>query len=57
MTRPFNATVTGGYVNRAGETVLNVKPDKGDPMQVKYWTALPDGKRVRLNGREIEGVQ
>jgi hypothetical protein len=56
MTR-FNATVTGGYVNRAGETVLNVKPDKGDAIQVKHWEALPDGKRVVLVGMKIEGVQ
>jgi hypothetical protein len=56
MTR-LNATVTGGYVNRAGEIVLNVKPDRGDPVQVKHWEALPDGKRVVLVGRVIEGVQ
>jgi hypothetical protein len=56
MTR-FNATVTGGYMTRAGETVLNVRPDKGDPVQVKYWEALPDGKRVVLAGDQIVGVQ
>ena len=54
---PFNATVTGGYMNRDDEIVLNVKPDKGDPVQVKHWEALPDGKRVKLVGRVIEGVQ
>jgi hypothetical protein len=56
MTR-FNATITGGYVTRTGEIVLNVKPDRGDVVQVKYWEALPDGKRVVLVGRVIEGVQ
>jgi hypothetical protein len=56
MTR-FNAKVTGGYVNRAGEFVLNLKPDKGDPVQVKHWEALPDGKRVLLVAGEIVGVQ
>lgn len=56
MTR-FNAKVTGGYMTRDGEFVLNIKPDKGDPVQVKYWEALPDGKRVVLAGREIVGVQ
>ena len=56
MTR-FNAKITGGYVTRTGEFVLNVKPDKGDPVQVKYWEALPDGKRVLLVGNEIVGVQ
>lgn len=56
MTR-FNATVTGGYVTRSNEFVLNVRPDKGDPVQVKYWEALPDGKRVLLVGNEIVGVQ
>jgi hypothetical protein len=56
MTR-FNATVTGGYVTRADEIVLNVKPDKGDPVQVKHWEALPDGKRVLLAAGEIVGVQ
>ncbi len=55
MTR-YNAKITGGYMTRDGEFVLNVKPDKGDALQVKYWQALPDGKRVKLVGREIEGV-
>jgi len=56
MTR-YNAKITGGYMTRDGEFVLNVKPDKGDPVQVKYWEALPDGKRVLLVGTEIVGVQ
>jgi hypothetical protein len=56
MTR-FNATVTGGYMTRDGEFVLNVRPDKGDVVQVKHWEALPDGKRVLLVGMQIEGVQ
>jgi hypothetical protein len=56
MTR-FNATITGGYVTRTGEIVLNVKPDRGDVVQVKYWEALPDGKRVLLAEGQIVGVQ
>ena len=56
MTR-FNATVTGGYVNRADEIVLNVKLDAGCVVQVKHWEALPDGKRVVVVGMKIEGVQ
>lgn len=56
MTR-FNATVTGGYVTRDGEFVLNVRPDRGAPVQVKHWEALPDGKRVLLAGDQIVGVQ
>ncbi len=56
MTR-YNAKITGGYMTRDGEFVLNVKPDKGDPVQVKYWEALPDGKRVLLVDNEIVGVQ
>jgi len=57
MTRPFNATVTTGFVNRAGEFVHWVRPDKGAPVQIKFHEALPDGKRVRLVGTRIEGVQ
>lgn len=57
MTRPFNGTVMTGFCNRDGEFVHYVKPDKGDPLQVKYWQALPDGKRVRLVGLRIEEVQ
>lgn len=54
---PFNATVQTGFVNRAGEYVHWIKPDKGDAVPVKHWEALPDGKRVRLAGRVIEAVQ
>jgi len=54
---PFNATVQGGFQNRDGENVHWVKPDKGDAVQVKYPTALPEGKRVRLQAGKIEGVQ
>lgn len=56
MTR-FNATITTGFCNRDGEFVHWVRPDRGDAVQVKYWTALPEGKRVRLEGRVIEAVQ
>lgn len=56
MTR-FNATVTTGFVNRDGEFVHWVRPDKGDPVQVKYFEALPESKRVRLENGRIVGVQ
>lgn len=55
--RPFNATVQTGFVNRAGEFVHWVRPDKGEPVQVKHFEALPDGKRVRLVGTRIEEIQ
>lgn len=53
----FNATVLSGFVNRDGEFVHYVQPDKGAPVQVKHTEALPDGKRVRLVGSRIEAVQ
>jgi len=55
--RPFNATVTTGFVNRAGEFVHWVRPDRGDPVQVTYFEALPEGKRVRLENGRIGEVQ
>jgi hypothetical protein len=55
--RPFNATVTSGFVNRDGEFVHWVRPDKGAPVQIKFHTALPDGKRVKISGDRIEEVQ
>ena len=55
--KKFNATVTPGFVNRAGEFVHYVRPDKGAPVQAVFYTALPEGKRVRLEGREIREVQ
>lgn len=54
---PFNATVTTGFVNRDNEFVHWIKPDKGDPVQVKHHEALPEGKRVRLVAGKIEAVQ
>lgn len=56
MTR-FNATVTTGFVNRAGEFVHWVRPDRGEPVQVKFHEALADGKRVRLENGRIGEVQ
>lgn len=55
--KPFNATVQTGFVNRDGEFVHWVRPDKGEPVQVKFYEALPEGKRVRLNAGGIEEVQ
>jgi len=55
--RPFNATVLTGFVNRAGEFVHWVRPDRGDPVQVKFHEALPESKRVRLNAGRIEEIQ
>lgn len=57
MSRPFNATVLSGFQNRAGEFVHWVRPDRGDPVQVKHFEALPESKRVRLVGLRIEEVQ
>ncbi|WP_374387145.1 hypothetical protein [Brevundimonas sp.] len=57
MTR-FNATVQGGFTNRAGEFVHWVLPDRAkQPVQVKYWTPLEEGKRVVLEAGQIVGVQ
>lgn len=53
----FNATVQSGFVNRAGEFVHWVKPDKGEPVQCRHFEALPDGKRVKISGDRIEEVQ
>lgn len=56
--RPFNATVKSGFANRDGDFVHWVKPDgRADPVQIKHWEALPDGKRVRLDGSRIVEVQ
>ena len=55
--KPFNATVLSGFRNRAGEFVHWVRPDKGDAVQVKFHAALPESKRVRLDGPRIVEVQ
>ncbi|WP_338575763.1 hypothetical protein V8J38_11290 [Brevundimonas olei] len=55
--RPFNATVRGGYQARDGQFVHSVAPDKGEPVMVRGEVALPEGKRVRLEGRQIVEVQ
>lgn len=55
---PFNARVQGGFENRAGEFVHWVLPDSTNhAVQVKFERPLPEGKRVRLVGGKIEGVQ
>ncbi|MFC5373999.1 hypothetical protein ACFPIF_15655 [Brevundimonas faecalis] len=54
---PFNATVQGGYEARDGQFVHWIKPDRGAPVQVRGVVALPEGKRVRLVGSQIEEVQ
>lgn len=51
-----NAVVESGYVNRDREFVHWVQPDKGDAIQVKYHTALPELTRVRLVDGRIERV-
>lgn len=53
----FNATVKTGFVNRAGEYVLGVHPDKGAPVQIRHFEALPEGKRVLLVAGKIEATQ
>lgn len=55
--KPFNATVTGGFQGRDGKIRLTVKPDRGDPLQVIHDVALDEGKRVKLDGAQIVGVQ
>lgn len=54
---PFNATVTGGFTGRDGKIRLWVRPDKGEPRQVIHPEVLDEGKRVRLDGAQIVGVQ
>lgn len=54
---PFNATVTGGFIGRDGKIRLTVKPDKGEPRQVVFDRELDEGKRVKLDGAQIVGVQ
>ena len=54
---PFNATVIGGFMGRDGVIRLWVKPDKGDPVQMLHDVALDEGKRVKLDGAQIVGVQ
>ena len=54
---PYNATVTSGFIGRDGRPRLWVKPDKGDARQVLHDVVLDEGKRVKLDGAQIVGVQ
>lgn len=54
---PYNATVTSGFEGRDGKIRLWVKPDKGEARQVIHTEALPENKRVRLDGGVIVEVQ
>jgi len=56
---PFNATVESGFTGRDGKIRLWVIPDgRGrEPRMIEYPVALPEGKRVRLDGAAIVEVQ
>lgn len=56
---PYNATVIGGFEGQDGVIRLWVRPDgrNAEPRQVTHDVPLYEGKRVKLDGAQIVGVQ